>query len=382
MNIFPTIKHIDDYLPFVQGKEYIGVNKQDNGATVVCYNISNEKSFSTPEEKEARGIAFDQNGDIISRPLHKFFNLAEREEVQPHNLNWNTIVAGFDKMDGSMITAGFIGNEFFVKSKKSFKSDVAVSAKAFCVENSKYIRFTEYCSLAMLTPIFEFTSPEHRIVLRYNQENMTLLHIRNTITGEYLMPWEVKKLADKFDIPYNMPIFGSEMDMVSLVKSLNTVEGIEGYVIQFQNGEMIKIKTKWYMDLHHVVTFQRKRDIAKMVIDETIDDFIGYLSLNAPNADLSQVHHINTFITDFIEGIKMEVEEVAKPFVGKTFKEAAIALKGHPLFGFAMRYLRGQENDYKSYYADKYLKEHWSLDEIDLGDLGELKLSSDKGEEN
>jgi RNA ligase len=376
MNIFPIIKHIDDYLPHIAGKDYIGVNKQDNGSTVVCYNISNGTAFKTSHEKESRGITFDPNGNIIARPLHKFFNLAEREEVLPQNLDFNLIMAGFNKMDGSMITSGFIDDKFFVKSKKSFKSDVAVAAEKFSYANQKYIDFTKYCSLAMLTPIFEFTSPEHRIVLRYADENMTILHIRDTINGTYLTPFEIESLSVKFDIPYNRPIFGAEMDMNSLVKSLNTVEGIEGYVIQFQNGEMIKIKTKWYMDLHHVVTFKRMRDIANMVVEETIDDFIGYLSLNAPEADMSQVHQINNFINEFINEMKKEVIELSTPFMDLPLKDAAIAMKGHKYFGFVMNHLRNQVPDYLGYYKAFYLKEHWSLDEIDLGNLGDFKIGN------
>jgi RNA ligase len=372
MSLFPVIENLEQYLPHVKDKEYIGINKQDNGATVVCYNISNEKSFTTPAEKEARGIAFDSNGVLVSRPLHKFFNLAEREEVQPKNLDFNKIVAGFDKMDGSMITTGFMNNEFFSKSKKSFKSDVAVAATKFCTLNNKYIEFTKYCSLAMLTPIFEFTSPENRIVLRYEKENMTLLHIRYNFSGEYLIPSEVQALAEKFDISYNRPVFGSEMDMTSLVKSLNTVEGIEGYVIQFQNGEMIKIKTKWYMDLHNLVTFKRKRDIAYMVVEETIDDFIGYFSLNAPEADLSQVHQINNFINDFITKLEIEVKEIARPYALLPIKDAAIAMKGHKYFGLVINQLRSHTNNYLAYYSTHYLKEHWSLEQLDLGDLGDF----------
>lgn len=117
MNLFPKIEHINDILPSLEGKNYIGVNKQSNGATVLCYNISNGECFATPFEKECRGITFDRDGKIVNRPLHKFFNLAEREEVLPQNLNWDDVVAVFDKMDGSMITAGVFHGEVFVKSK-------------------------------------------------------------------------------------------------------------------------------------------------------------------------------------------------------------------------------------------------------------------------
>lgn len=368
-SIFPRIETINDMLPHVQHKEYIGINKQSNDATVICYNISNGESFTTPMEKEARGIAFDSDGKILSRPLHKFFNLAERAEVQPAVLDWTQMVAGFDKMDGSMISAGFLNGQFFAKSKKSFKSDVAVAAEQFVAKNQKYYDFTKYCSMANLSPIFEFTSPSHRIVLRYDEENMTLLHVRDNFTGEYLMPVEKELLAAKFDIPVNKPLFGVGYDLPSLIKSLNTVQGIEGYVIQFANGEMVKIKTKWYMELHHAVTFVRQRDIARLVVEEKLDDYIAYLALNAPEADLTTIHHINDSIKAHIENLDKEVHDIANQFVGQPIKDVAIALKGHPQFFFVMNVVRGFKNDYLTYYSRNHLSD-WPLDEVDLGALG------------
>lgn len=368
-NIFPKIENLNDILPFVKEQEYIGVNKQSNGATVICYNISNGDSFTNSFEKEARGITFDASGKIISRPLHKFFNLAEREEVQPQNLDWNKMVAAFDKMDGSMITTGLINGEFFAKSKKSFQSDVAVSATNFVQANQKYYDFTRYCALANMTPIFEFTSPNHRIVLRYAQDNMTLLHVRDNFTGVYLMPEEVAQLASKYDIPVNKPVYGRELDLPELLKSLNTVEGIEGYVIQFENGEMVKVKTKWYVNLHHAVTFVRERDIARMVVEEQIDDYIAFVALNAPDADLTHIRHINDTIKEEVEGIEREVNALAKQYAGVNFKTVALALKDHPHFKFVMNLVRGKTNNYLEYYERNRLREVWSLEQIDLGEF-------------
>jgi len=379
MSIFPTIHTLNDMLPAVQHKDYIGVNKQSNGATVICYNISNSESFLTAHEKEARGITFDREGNIVARPLHKFFNLAERAEVQPAVLDWTKMHAGFDKMDGSMITTGFMDGEFFAKSKKSFESDVAVSAKRFVELNQKYYDFTKYCALAHLTPIFEFTSPNHRIVLRYNQDNMTLLHIRDNFTGEYFMHDELAKLAARFEIPVNKPLFGNGFDLTELLHSLNTAEGIEGYVIQFENGEMVKVKTKWYMNLHHAVTFVRERDIARLVLEEKIDDYIAFVSLNAPDADLSHIHRINDTIKGEVEAIDKEVTEIATQYAGSDFKTIAMAVKGHPHFTFIMNMVRGKSNDYLKYYEANRLREVWSLEQIDLGDFaGDLEEAEEE----
>lgn len=369
MSIFPKIHTLDDMLPFVKDKEYIGVNKQSNGATVICYNISNGECFQNGYEKESRGITFDGNGDIISRPLHKFFNLAERPEVQPHMLDWNTLVGGFNKMDGSMITSGLMNGEIFAKSKKSFESDVAVSSRALMSKKVKYHEFTKHCALAHLTPIFEFTSPNHRIVLRYNEDDMTLLHVRDNFTGEYMMPKELKALAEKFDIPVNPPLFSAGFDLAELLHSLNTVVGIEGYVLQFANGDMVKIKTKWYIGLHHAVTFVRERDIARLVLEEKIDDYIAFISLNEKTADLSKIHYINNTIKSEIEAIDQEVQAMAQNYAGQDVKAIAMDAKGYRYFGFLMRAVRGMSNDYLTYYRQELLCDRWSLDQIDFGDF-------------
>lgn len=366
MSIFAHIQTLDDLLPHIVGKDYIGVMKKDNGATVVCYNISNGESFANAYEKECRGITFDREGRIISRPLHKFFNLAERAEVQPNVLPWDTMTAVFDKMDGSMISTGFMDGQFFTKSKKSFDSDVSVGAYAYIQRNQKYYEFAKYCAEAGLTPIFEFTSPKHRIVLRYTVETLTLLHVRENVSGIYV---NARDLAARFDIPYNEPLFGREADMATLLKSLNTAKDIEGYVIQFQSGEMVKVKTKWYMDLHHAVTFIRERDIARLVLDEKFDDYVAFLQLNAPDADLSHIHRINDSIKAEIEGLRREVATIAKSYEGKSMKEVALDLKGHQYFSFVMATLRGKEVDYLDYYQSDLLRDRWSLDQIDLGDL-------------
>lgn len=371
---FPVINHLDDMLPHVKDQPYIGVSKRSNGATVICYNISNGESFTNAFEKEARGITFDRDGVIVSRPLHKFFNLAERQEVQPAVLPWDKMTAVYDKMDGSMITTGFIHGDFFTKSKKSFDSDVSVSAYDFVKRNQKYHAFSKYCADAKLSPIFEFTSPKHRIVLRYSEENMTLLHVRHNVTGEYM---DAKALAAKFDIPYNNPLYGQEINMQELLKTLNTAKDIEGYVIQFASGEMVKVKTKWYMDLHHAVTFMRERDIARLVVEEKIDDYIAFLQLNAPEVDLTHINRIIDTVKSQIETIAGEVDVIVESFKGQTFKEVAMAMKGHQYFGFVMTQVRGGTVDYLGFYESKMLSD-WSLDEIDLGVADVTALSEEE----
>ncbi|WP_248789721.1 hypothetical protein, partial [Escherichia coli] len=88
------------------------------------------------------------------------------------------------------------------------------------------------------------------------------------ITGHYLSDRELQSLSCPFPIAPNIIYEFRDENGVSwdLFKhAAETREGIEGWVVQLASGEMFKIKTKWYCDLHHSVTFTRWRDVARTV---------------------------------------------------------------------------------------------------------------------
>lgn len=367
MSIFPKITHIDDIYPHVEGKEYIGHLPQKNGTVVLCYNVSNSMSFSTGFEKECRGITFADDGQIIARSMHKFFNLNEREGYQIGQLDWSTVHAVYDKMDGSMINTGLYKGEIFAKSKKSFTSPVAVGAKNYIDAHSNYHEFCIYCAENGLTPTFEFTSPEHRIVLDYKEEALTVLQIREMVSGRYLTIEEMTALTEKFGVVLNKPIwFGDDFDIHKAIEVLSTADEMEGYVIQFKNGDMVKVKSQWYVNLHHAVTFVRERDIAQLVLEETIDDFIAFIKTNRPGADLTRIVEINDEITTEIETLESSVKKIVDENQGLTPKELNEKMKGSPLHNFVMRTFRGQTFDYLNWYRMHKLKD-WSLKPVEMG---------------
>ena len=141
---------------------------------------------------------------------------------------------------------------------------------------------------------------------------------------------------------------------------------------------MVKVKTRWYVNLHHAVTFVRMRDIARLVLSEKIDDYIAFVALNAPDADLTQIHYINDTIKAEIEGLKNDVAAILAQHEGADFKTLATTYLGHPYFWFIMMAARGKEVDYLDYYERNRLKEVWSLEQIDLGDFTGTDESDDE----
>lgn len=361
--IFPYITHIDQLKEKVGHMKEIRFVKQDNGYTVVCYMISDENTFHGKNAKwvrECRGITFYPNGQIAARPMHKFFNIGECDETRAENLEWLNIISVNDKRDGSMLHPVLVNGETRFKSKKSFTSDVAKYANEFVQKNKGYIAFSEELLYNNKTPIFEFTAPNSRIVINYGPKpQMKLLHIRDNFTGEYIPKEEYEGWIKFFDIDVIETISGNPQE---LFKNLEVSKGIEGYIFQFANGNMVKAKTSWYLELHHSVTFPTYRSLAEMVLNETIDDYKSYLTqVGASHNVVNKIEH--QIVTELNE-IEVEIEKLYELNKHLERKEVAITNKDHPYFSLLMQKYLGKEPDVKKFYTSNYLKERFSNEQI------------------
>jgi RNA ligase len=190
--IFPTIRHIDDVLPHIEGREEFVVAERDFG-TVINYVVAMADTFnmSGPDDltgairRECRGIIFDRDGNLMSRPFHKFFNVNEREETQAHVVDMSQPHVVMEKRDGSMVRPILVDGYIRWASKMGITS-VGMQAEEFVAKNIKYKNFASWCIKEGLTPIFEWTSPFNQIVLPYEEENLTLLAVRDNVTGVYV----------------------------------------------------------------------------------------------------------------------------------------------------------------------------------------------------
>lgn len=334
-----------------------------NGCTVACYMIAGKETWDGSElVRECRGITF-YNGEIVGRPLHKFFNVGERPETQRDALDWSKVKRVMSKIDGSLIHTVAIpedGYGFTVKSKKSFTSEVALAAKVFIRARPNYVKFCSELARDGYTAIFEYTSPKSRIVLDYPEE-LTLLHIRANDGGRYWSWGELSHFAEALDIPLVDEIAwalgGSTPE--HLIEAIEHAEGIEGYVIQFASGDMVKLKTPWYLNRHYHMTELRRRDVARAVLNETLDDIKAtFANTGMDPAPLLAVEHE---VLEDIRELEQRVEVLYEANRDLPRKDVAIANKGHELFSLLMRRFSGQEPDFKKHYERYVLDEKWDL---------------------
>lgn len=383
---FPILHDSTEMRIALEDRSEIRFMPQTNGTTVCSYIVAGADTFRCPFSREARGVTFDQDGKIIARPLHKFFNVNERPETQIAALDWSKVVRIMDKRDGSMIHTVAFDGSFIFKSKKSYTSDVAVQATAFVTAGSKSTdgqerRYQAMChDLTMngKTAIFEWTSPVARIVLAYAQPELRLLHVRDNVTGEYMTRDELVKLGNLYNVPgvddasindVGSATFDHVLDAIknrTLQNLVDTVEGIEGWVFQFENGEMVKLKTKWYMDRHHAMTFLRVRDIARMVVDETLDDLKA--KLVGDGIKIDQILEIERAVVAEIEAIEQEIDALFATTIGQDRKTIALANKGHRYFALLMQKVSGREPDVKSFFERTKLDEMFDLTQLNMVD--------------
>lgn len=378
---FARIENIKDLLPHLENHPEIRVDNCANGTTIVCYMLNDDSTFENEYLKECRGITFDTaTGKIIQRPLHKFFNVNENEEVQAVNLDWSSVKRVMTKLDGSMITAGYVGNEIDFKTKKTFTSDVALEAKKFVREER--LNILEFCKEICheYTPVFEYMSPNTRIVILYEEKDMALLHVRNNITGEYmdLSSGYFKELADK----HNVRIVSSDYvknfsihDVANMMRNYEKEENTEGSVIQFSNGDMVKLKTLWYFKLHRSITFLRERDIAALYLEDKLDDLKGYL--NTLKLDTGPILQIEKSVKDWLIACEDKIEELYQLHKHLDRREFGITVQQYKnveefgnISGFIIKKYTGGNYSLKEFFAKTVLKEKFSLEQLNLSPVG------------
>lgn len=337
-----SLKHIDDLRPHVAHKKEINF-RQHGDITLAVYAFSDKDTFDTPWARECRGIAFDAQGNLISRPLHKFFNLGENPESGLEAIRHKTLVNVFEKLDGSMIATANINGQAAFRSKASFGSDV-VKLTNHMVNNGfeHVLAFAQKCVNNNATAIFELTHPQARIVVAPGEPNLRLLHVRDNHSGAYVLTdpqhavhgWVAEcniELVPRYDLTLDQAL-----------ESLETMEHQEGYVLQFDDGAMVKVKSPWYLRLHRSVTFMRERDIATLAIHEDLDDLKGLLRSN--NMDMSAVEEVETRLKTILLGYTEEIDRLYEDHKHLDKKTFAITLKNNPLHGFLMKKYSGAED--------------------------------------
>lgn len=291
---FPEIHTLEDVLPAIEGRPEFVVATRPWGI-VVNYNVVMPDTF--PEVKtaggsakmraeatrmkairrECRGLIFDLNGKIMSRRLHKFFNVNERDETLAPKIDLSQPHVILEKLDGSMITPIFVGDEVLWGTKMGV-TEVSAQAAAFVEKNPHYLHIVDVCRQTGHTPIFEWCSRQQRIVVEYAEDRLVLIAIRHIKTGDYISHPTMVDVARIYGVDCVKAFPGTAESMENLIDHTRSLEGVEGWVVRFDDGHMVKIKADWYVRIHKVkddLLFEK--NVIDLIVNDKMDDCKAFM---------------------------------------------------------------------------------------------------------
>jgi len=302
-----------------------------------------------------RGITFvfDKDGSIYDRflMLHKFWNVNQVEESMLNNISNFGVRSVMNKEDGSL--ASFIklpNGKVFGRSKASFSSDQALRITYLYNTVDSVKRLVDWAFSKDIVLFFEYVAPDNKIVLDYLNEELILLRARDNKTGEYI---DVRDF-DTFGVRIS-EFFDYTLENIS--ELVETSEGKEGWIVEFDNGYMVKWKTKWYFTRHKLFTekLNRENDIIDLILREEIDDVLSQLT----DSDVDKEKR--EFINDIMLMVNTEVSLVIEKVKSKVLeydgdvKSFALNNKRDKLFSLYMSIINGK--DYFDVVKNKILKE-------------------------
>ena len=239
--------------------------------------------------QECRGIILNQDNNwaIVAEPFHKFFNDSEGLAAK---IDWPT-ASVLEKIDGSLIIFYFYKGSWHVATSGTPDAGGDVSGlkmtfadlfwKTYAATGMPTGDADEVCGPGhkvgeldrLNTYCFELTSPYNRIVVPHQDCKLTLIGIRNNITGQEL---PVSSGPTNWPKVRSFPL-GSMSEVVASFADFRGVNQ-EGYVVVDGNFNRIKIKHPDYVNLHHMRgegAFTTKRAL-QLVLSGEVNEVLAY----------------------------------------------------------------------------------------------------------
>jgi RNA ligase len=228
-------------------KEVVGPNN------LILYNYTDSCQYDKAWDLStmvSRGLVIDRiNKKIVGFGFEKFFNLSE---LGPEHKLPELPYTITEKVDGSLIISFNHNAMWYSCTRGSFNSDQSLFANNILSShniikdlNSDYIY------------LWESVYPTNKIVVDYNGwSGLVLLGIFNKITGEELdyelVTQEYHRLClyngdSVIRLVHIYPYLSIEK-IINLSKESG--KNIEGWVVRYQNGFRVKIKTDEYIKIH------------------------------------------------------------------------------------------------------------------------------------
>ena len=207
--------------------------------------------------RQARGLIMRTDGTVVARPFAKFFNLGEVSETRLENLPQEGAEV-FEKLDGSCGIGYLAEGQWRIATPGSLVSEQAKFASEVLINLYDTQALPKDC-----TPVFEIVYPGNRIVCDYSKDPRGTQFLALLAIIEHGgVEWHqrrVDQIADKCGFPR------PRRCSVDIRSDIPFPDNEEGYVVLFENGLRVKVKSPGYLRIHRLLNYMTPKGVIDLM---------------------------------------------------------------------------------------------------------------------
>lgn len=249
-----------------------------NGLQCLFYTSHKLKFKWKPEEVIYRSLITSGN-NVVSIGFPKFFNYGEIPENDHLITPLNSYA--LDKLDGSLIIRSVINGKVHWRSKGTHLLSTSFKLDELNNLINSYPNLNDPNYYPNYSLLFEYISPNNRIVLRYNWPKLVLLNAISHKDLRFMNRHQVDEIAIECSLSRpQFRLFSSLQNFIQ--ETREDKSNIEGYVIVSEtiNGTLLtKVKTKSYVSKHSTISKVNEESVALFIVMNDIknkNEFIHY----------------------------------------------------------------------------------------------------------
>ena len=299
----------NDLTKAYQQKDSISISTNFDRDLYTVKYLHGGVDFTDIMNRNARGLTYDSDGNIVTIGFEKFFNYRQLDEYQTYtddfkekysDTNRNLNLEVYEKLDGTFITLGLDKNENLVAATSSSTSSKYTQIAEDYFNNLPNIdKIKTFMKNTNMSLMFEYTSPDNLIVIPYNQTEFTLIGARqrdiNAPISEYK---ELQVIAGLFDLKVCQ---SQKMDLDQIIEYQKTNKTSEGFVARNEYGNLLKFKTDyWFEEKENLgdlffgnpLTQQKVNKYVELYLNDEMDDFIAYKNQRDGKGGLQEIEQL------------------------------------------------------------------------------------------
>lgn len=341
---------------------------------VVLINPGFDKGKWTDCQMHLRSLLCDPSGNVISSGFPKFCNYGEQPEkdldvavaISSGNAEYS------DKKDGSLVIRTVVNGKVHFRTRGSNHLG-SFEEPIMKLINREYpdLLKTGLVPEDKISYLFEYTSPENKIILSYSKPELTLLAAVTWQVGEleyaYWTETELGMIAKIFGVPM-VKFFSLPNNLNDILNEVGPWIGSEGIVVRctLPDGQLrfVKIKASEYIRLHSLKYHFSDEKIRLFAWSKNIRTVAVLQSeLLSLGLDWEVISFVEPIFNEYIK-LRLQIEESVFSFINlinehkvselperkqKALKLQELSIDTPDLFQVGIQYVTGN-SDYISKY--------------------------------